>query len=188
MFQEIRTEDATASTTFAIKTKTFLVLANYRSDKQGFSVESPMYKWSGNSFVKLQSLQTYGAYDVKSFSNNGETYLAFANRRNIDSFIYKWNGSRFVLFRSIPTHGAFAWEPFAICGETLLAVANFYRNSVVYRLSGSRFIKYQELSTQYATDLKAFEYKGHTYLAVANHRDERGRSNINSALYKLVQK
>ena len=193
-FQEIRTERATASTTFAIKTETFLVFANSRSDKQGYSVQSPVYKWSGHSFVKLQSLQTYVAVDVKSFSNNGETFLAFANRRNggkhnIDSFIYRWNGSRFVRFQSIPTHGARAWEPFSICGETSLAVANSEGKSVsVYRLSGSQFIKYQEISTQHATDLKAFEHKGHTYLAIANKRNERGGLNTNSALYKLVYK
>ena len=107
-FQEIRTEDAQASTTLAIKTETFLVFANRRSDKEGYSVQSPVYRWSGSSFAKLLSLQTYGAYDVKSFSNNGETFLAFANWRNESIFIYKWNGSRFVLFQSIPTHGAYA--------------------------------------------------------------------------------
>ena len=193
-FQEITTEDATASATFAIKTETFLVFANRRSDNQDYSVQSSVYKWSGNSFVKLQSLQTYGAYDVKSFSDNGETFLAFANwwngnSHNIDSFIYNWNGSRFVLCQSIPTHGARAWEPFSICDETFLAVANYSGKSVsVYRLLGSQFIKYQELSTQHASDLKAFQYKGHTYLAIANIRDERGRHNTNSALYKLVYK
>ena len=197
-FQGIRTEDATASTTFAIKTETFLVFANRRSGKQDYSVQSSVYKWSGDSFVKLQSLQTYGAHDVKSFSDNGETFLAFANWKNgsstdIDSFIYKWNGSRFVLFQSIPTHAGRAWEPFLICGETFLAVADYNNDggkSVVYRLFGSQFIKYQELSTsiQYPFDLKVFEHKGHTYLAIANLRDERWRRNINSAVYKLVYK
>ena len=129
-FQEIRTEDALASTTFKIKTETFLVFANRRSDKLSYSGQSFVYKWSGDSFVKLQSLQTYGAHDVKSFSDNGETFLAFANRRtgnsfNIDSFIYKWSGSRFVLFQSIPIHEALFCETFAICSETFLAVANF---------------------------------------------------------------
>ena len=194
-FQGIRTKDATASTTFAIKTKTFLVFANRRSDKQGYSVQSSVYKWSGNSFVNFQSLQTYGAWDVKSFSNNGETFLAFANWKkknstDIDSFIYKWNGSRFVLFQSIPAHAGRAWEPFSICGETFLAIAdhNDGGKSVVYRLSGSQFIKYQELSTQYPLDLKVFEHKGHTYLAIANYRNKRWHRNISSAVYKLVFK
>ena len=193
-FQEIRTEAAGASTMFAIKTETFLVFANRYSKNQGYSVQSSVYKWSGDRFVKLQSLQTYGGYDVKSFSYNGETFLAFANSRkgnsfNIDSFIYKWNGSRFVLFQSIPTHSARAWEPFTICDEAFLAVAKFEGNSaVVYRLSGSQFIKYQELSTQHAADIQAFEHKGTTYLAIANNQDERGRQNINSTLYKLVYK
>ena len=191
-FQEIRTERASASTTFTIKTETFLVFANYESVSQSFSVQSPVYKWSGNSFVKFQSLQTYGAIDVKSLSNNGETFLAFANLQNgnsynIDSFIYKWNGSRFVLFQSIPTDGARAWEPFAFCGETFLTVTNYLGMSVcLYRLSGSQFIKYKELPTQRAAALKSFEYKGHTYLAIANFVDGGGRYNINSPLYKLV--
>ena len=191
-FQEIRTEDATASTTFTIKTETFLVFANRKSDLQSYSVQSSVYKWSGDSFVKLQSLQTYGPFDVKSFSDNSETFLAFANwpnSYNTDSFIYKWNGSRFVLFQSITTHSARAWEPFSICGETFLAVANLKGKSVsVYRLSGPQFIKYQELSTQHTADLKAFEYKGHTYLAIAKHTDGGWRRNTNSALYKLVYK
>ncbi|CAH3147999.1 unnamed protein product, partial [Porites evermanni] len=79
--------------------------------------------WSGGHFVKLQSLQTYGARDVKSFNVNGHTFLAFANyysgsKYNIDSFIYKWNGNTFVLFQSIPTRGASAWCPFVINGQT----------------------------------------------------------------------
>ena len=143
--------------------------------------------------MKLKSLQTYDAFNVKSFSNNGETFVAFANWQDgnsykIDSFIYKWNGSRFVLFQSIPTHVVYSWEPFAICGETFLAVANFQGKLVVYRLSGSQFIKYQKLSTQHATDIQAFEHKGNTYLAIANNHDEIGRQNINSTLYKLVYK
>ena len=192
-FQEIKTEDATASTTFIIKTETFLVFANRRSDNQGYSVQSSVYNWSGDRFVKLQSLQTYGAYGVKSFSDNVDTFLAFANSwngktQNIDSFIYKWNGSRFVLFQSIPTHRAYALEPFSICGETLLAIANVKGKSVVYRLPGSQFIKYQEISTQHAADLNAFEYKGHTYLAMASLKSERGLPFTNSVLYKLVHK
>ena len=90
-----------------------------------------MFKWSGGHFVKLQSLQTYGARDVKSFNVNGHTFLAFANyysgsKHNTDSFIYKWNGNKFVLFQSIPTRGAIAWCPFVICGQTYLGVANQY--------------------------------------------------------------
>ena len=72
------------------------------------TVHSKVFKWSGNSFVKLQALQTYRAYDVKFFNNNGDTFLAFTNyyngsNFNIDSFIYKWEGIKFVLFQSIPT-------------------------------------------------------------------------------------
>ena len=148
--------------------------------------------------LKLQTLQTHGAFDVKSVNINGHTFLAFANHRsenrskyNIDSFIYKWDGNKFVLFQSIPTLGATAWNPFVISGQTYLGVANFYGDSqkyntqsVVYQASGAHFIKYQEISTHGARDMTSFEYKGHTYLAVANYYNQ--KYNINSALYKWI--
>ena len=116
MFQELATEQSKAYTAFAINNDTFIAFANHKSSPQGYSVQSPLYKWSGSHFVKLQSLQTYGALDVKSFNNNGDTFLVFANfydgnSHSIDSFIYKWEGSKFVLFQSIPTQGARAWHP-----------------------------------------------------------------------------
>ena len=54
-FQEIRTEteDAMASTTFSISNATFIVFANPHSSSQGYSVQSSVYKWSVDKFVKL---------------------------------------------------------------------------------------------------------------------------------------
>ena len=94
-FREIGTEGTGhANTAFVINNETFIAFANKRNSQQENAVHSIVFKWSGNSFVKLQSLQTYGAGDVKSFNINGDTFLAFAikiNGRNgnIDSFIYK---------------------------------------------------------------------------------------------------
>ena len=130
-FQDISTEGAFGCTAFEINGDTFIAFANYYNTQHKYSVQSTVFKWSGGHFVKLQSLQTYGARDVKSFNVNGHTFLAFANyysgsKHNTDSFIYKWNGNKFVLFQSIPTRGAIAWCPFVICGQTYLGVANQY--------------------------------------------------------------
>ena len=196
-FQEIATEGAMGCTAFVINNDTFIVFANYYNSQQKYSAQSILFKWSGGHFVKLQSLQTYGTQDVKSFNINGHTFLAFANyysgsKRNTDSFIYKWDGNKFVLFQSISTRGALAWDPFVISGQTFLGVANRYGDSqkynarsVVYQASGSRFVHYQEIPTHGATDMTSFEYKGHTYLAVANYYNGQ-KYNINSALYKWV--
>ena len=158
------------------------------------SLQSVVLKWSGQQFVKLQSFQTYGALDVKSFSVNGSTFLAFANYRsgsgqhNINSPIYKWNGSHFVLLQSIPTRGAAALHPFMMCSQIFLGVANNYVHgsyntmSVVYRVSQEQFIEYQQIPTQGAFGMTSFQYKGHTYLAVANRYSNKW--NVNSALYK----
>ena len=196
-FQEIATEGALGCTAFVISNDTFIAFANHYNSQQKYSVQSTVFKWSGGHFVKLQSLQTYGARDVKSFIINGHSFLAFANyysgsSHNTDSFIYKWDGGRFVLFQSIATRGALACHPFVISGQTYLGVANHYDSSqkyntqsVVYQASGARFVKYQEFPTHGTHDMTSFEYKGHTYLAVANYYNSQKR-NIHSAVYKWV--
>ena len=193
-FQEIETERAIGSTAFVIHNETFIAFANFYKSEERYSVQSPVYKWSvnNNSFVKVQTLQTHGAHDVKSFTHNDETFLAFANiynggSSNIDSFIYKWNGSRFVHFQSILTHGATAMHPFEICHETYLGVANGNGFADVYQFNVSQFVKYQEKLTYGATDMTSFEYKGHIYLAIAKYR-KHGGFNTNSELYKWIYK
>ena len=195
-FQEIPTEGALGCTAFVINNDTFIAFANHYNSQQKYSVQSTVFKWSGGHFVKLQSLQTYGAHGVESFNINGHTFLAFANqysgsRYNTDSFIYKWDGKKFVLFQSIPTHGAVDWHPFVINGQTYLGVSNLRGDgpkhntqSVVYQASGAQFIKYQEIPTHRARSMTSFQYKGHTYLVVANQYNQ--KYNINSVLYKWV--
>jgi len=198
-FQEVATEGAFGCTAFKIDKEAFVAFANYYNAQQKYSVQSTVFKWSGGHFVRLQSLQSYGARDVKSFNINGHTFLAFANfysgsSYNIDSFIYKWNGNNFVLFQSFPTRGGMTIHPFVISGQTYLGVANHHDSSqkyntqsVVYQASGARFIKYQEFPTHGAHGMTSFEYKGHTYLAVANYYNSQSRRyNINSALYKWM--
>ena len=162
--QDIATEGAANTETFVISNETFIAFANrgrfHLSPQNQDSVQSAVFKWSGQQFVRLQSFQTYGALDVKSFSDNGSTFLAFAIHRsasgqhNINSPIYKWNGSHFVLFQSIPTRGAAGLHPLMMCSQRFLGVAIFYDDdnghntmSVVYRVSQEQFIEYQEIPT-----------------------------------------
>ena len=194
-FQDIPTEGALGCTAFVINRETFIAFANHNNSQHKYSVQSTVFEWSGGHFVKLQSLHTYGAHDVKSFNINGHTFLGFANYDSrgkgiTNSFIYKWNGNKFVLFQSISTRGAGAWCPFVINGLTYLGVANNRADghktpSVVYQASGAQFMKYQEISTHGAFGMASFEYKGHTYLAVANYYNGQ-KYNVNSALYKWV--
>ena len=186
--QDIPTEGALSSETFVISNETFIAFANHgrwqMSPQKQDSVQSAVFKWSGRQFDKLQS-----------FSDNGSTFLAFANyrhgvQRNINSPICKWNGSNFVLFQSIPPRGAASLHPFMMCGQRFLGVASYYDDdngfntmSVVYRVSQGHFIEYQEIPTQGAFGMTSFQYKGHTYLAVANRLTNLNKWNINSALY-----
>ena len=167
---------------FEINYETFIAFAN-----ANYSQQSAVFKLLGGRFVKVQSLPTYGAYDVKSFQINGHTFLAFS--RHNSSFIFKWNGNKFNLFQSIST--ASRLYPFVISGQTFLGVANrhgenekFNTKSVVYQAVGSRFVNYQEIPTHEAFDMTSFEYKGDTYLAVANYGH--GIGYANSSLYKWI--
>ena len=199
--QDIATEGAVNTETFVISNETFIAFANHGgwrlSPQNQDSVQSAVFKWSGQQFVKLQSFQTYGEVrDVKSFTDNGSTFLAFViynngTQHNINSAIYKWNGSHFVPFQSIPTRGAFGLHPFIMCSQTFLGIANhlddddrFNTRSVIYRFSQEQFTEDQEILTQGAFDMTSFQYKGHTYLAVANFANNSNKGNINSRLYK----
>ena len=195
--QDIATEGAANTETFVISNETFIAFANYYTQQKRELVQSAVFKWSGQQFVKLQSFQTYGEVrDVKSFTDNGSTFLAFViynngTQHNINSAIYKWNGSHFVPFQSIPTRGAFGLHPFIMCSQTFLGIANhlddddrFNTRSVIYRFSQEQFTEDQEILTQGAFDMTSFQYKGHTYLAVANFANNSNKGNINSRLYK----
>ena len=187
-FQEIGNQEVEASTAFVINSETFIAFANLNGRQPGSSSPSNVFKWSGGSFVKVQSLKTHGAYAVKSFTINCHTFLAFAMPLYEKSFIYKWDGAgHFVLFPSIPTRGAMALHPFVMCGQTFLGVAAFGK-SFVYQASGERLIKHQEISTQAAKDLTSFEYNGDIYLVIVNFANGNRKYNINSVLYKWIKK
>ncbi|XP_022808762.1 thrombospondin-type laminin G domain and EAR repeat-containing protein-like [Stylophora pistillata] len=139
VFQKIPTKGAAHFKFFTLNGEKYLAVANFREGST-YSVKSVIFKWNEvfRHFVTLQSLQTYGAYDVRSFNINGHTFLAFAcyhseRSHNTEySFIYKWDSTKFVLFQCIPTRGALAWHPFIISGHTYLGVANHYDSSQKY--------------------------------------------------------
>ena len=168
-----------ASAAFVINNETFIAVA---ADSHFY-----VFKWSGEKFLEVQSKNTYGARDVKSFKMNGQIFLAIANSGDgSKTNIFKWSGNHFVSFQSIRTYGAIAWHPFVMCGQTFLGVANYGGKSVVYQAIGSRFVKYQEFSTQGAHGMTSFVHRGHTYLVVANAISGQDEFNINSTVYKLI--
>ena len=135
-FQDIPTEGAVGCTAFVINGDTFIAFANNYNSQHKYSVQSTVFKWSGGHFVKLQSLQTYGARDVKSFNVNGHTFLAFANQysgvstTSIPSFT---NGMEIHLSCSNPflleepLHGVHLWStvsPMLVWLITMVTVRN----------------------------------------------------------------
>ena len=129
--QAIATNGASDIESFTIDGKNYLAVGNYRNASTR-SINSHIYQWnsSTNQFDEFQAIATNGAMGFKSFTVDGENYLAVANNRsdatnNIDSKIYQWNGSSFIEKQAIPTNGARNFESFAINGKTYLVVPNY---------------------------------------------------------------
>lgn len=55
-FQDIPTEGAMGCTAFVINNDTFISFANYYNSRHNHSVQSTVFKWSGEHFAKFQSL------------------------------------------------------------------------------------------------------------------------------------
>ena len=195
-YQNIPTDGARACDSTVIANETYLVYANSYHPQKKHSTESSVYKWSGGHFLKLQSIQTQGAFSAKFFRINGHVFLAFANyytgsKHNINSPIYKWDGVKFTLFQEIPTQGAMDIHLFEMNGEMFFAIANYQGDSAgysvrsaVYKASGAQFTLYQDLQTYGARGVHAIVHKDQRYLAFANYFYQ-GKNNIDSFVYKF---
>ena len=91
--QDIATEGAVDAETFVISNETFIAFANHGQWHINSQVQSAVFKWSGQQFVKLQSFQTYGARDVKSFSDNGSTCLLYTSPSPRDGLLSRMPSS-----------------------------------------------------------------------------------------------
>ena len=142
--------------------------------------QSAVYKWSGESFSKLQTLPP--ALEAKFFDINEQVFLA------LNSYIYKWEGRQFTLFQSISTLGSWARcvHSFVMCGQMFLGFTEREsKKSTLYRFSQDKFTKYQEISTFGSYDMTSFEYKDYTYLAIANNAILT-QSSTKSTLYNWI--
>jgi len=98
LFESLRTRGARAWYPFVMRSmcgQTFLGVANYKDDSQGYNTKSVIYQASGSKFIEFQEISTLGAHDLTPFECKGHTYLAVANekinhrRYNINSMGYK---------------------------------------------------------------------------------------------------
>ena len=195
-YQNIPTDGPKACDSTVIANETFLVYANYNHPQKKSNTELNVYKWSGDHFVKFQSVQTQGAYSAKFSRVHGHVFLAFANyytgrKHNTNSPIYRWNGVKFTLFQEIPTQGAMEMQLFQMNGEIFLAIANYRGDSsgysvrsVVYKASGPQFTLYQDLQTFGAHGVHAIVHKCQKYLVFANYY--KSNYNIDSFVYKFI--
>eukprot|EP01049_Picozoa_sp_SAG25_P003195 SAG25_NODE_181_length_12544_cov_32.416472_2_plen_1608_part_00 len=144
---------------------------------------SPVFKWSGGSFVSYQNLTgTSGATGLEPFSIGGDSYLAVANRlcprtgHLCYSTIYRWQSFNegkplWQHHQTIQSHGAYDWEFFCLLsGQCYLALANHIDknankafpcdvDSVIYAFNASTkmFQISQQLPTNGAEQIRHFQ-------------------------------
>jgi len=97
LFESLPTRGARAWHPFVMRSvcgQTFLGVANYKGDSQGYNTKSVIYRVSGSKFIEFQEISTLGAHNLTSFKYKGTTYLAVANekinhrRYNINNMLY----------------------------------------------------------------------------------------------------
>ena len=197
---------------FRIDDETYLAIANTESKAEGFSVKSPVLKWSREQarFMPFQLLTTSAATGVTHFAIGGTDFLAVANRygrtgHRERSPIFRWRqGKGFELFQTIQTKGAYDWEFFTIGSSHFLALANHWDeeapnrkhpidiDSVVYIYNGTSygFVHYQSLATVGAEQWRHFTIGASHYLALAQCVDSgaggTASPNASEKLYRWV--
>ena len=177
LFQEVATDGSNRSVAFLINNESYIAFANNVKD-------SAVYKWSGKSFFKLQTLPK--ANNLKFFNISDNAFLAISSP-NENPLIYEWNGTQFGFYLVFLNAAGWGLHPFVTCGQNFLGLADRHNKAMspryIYMFSHGQFTKFQKISTTGVMDITSFEHKGHSYLAMANSGND-NQKNTESALYK----
>ena len=177
LFQEVATDGSNRSVAFLINNESYIAFANNVKD-------SVVYKWSGKSFFKLQTLPK--ANDLKFFNMSDNAFLTISSL-NENPLIYEWNGTQFGFYLIFLNAAGWGLHPFVTCGQNFLGLADRHNKAMsplyIYMFCHGQFTTFQKISTTGVMDITSFEHKGHTYLAMANSGND-NQKNTDSALYK----
>ncbi len=168
---------------FEIEDESFVALANVRTSFSGnYRLNSPIYRWEGDSLVLLQNIQTSGATSLQYHKMNGEHFLFVSNysngsTRNVNSQLFKWNGLQFEFYQNVATSGAHDSDLFTIGEEHFLIVTNLYNgqshniNSHVYKWDfvTAKFKFLQNIPTMHGYECVAFTINGEYFFTMMNH-------------------
>ena len=184
-----------ASSFFTIDGENYLAVSEYNDDST-YSIDSFVYKWKQERFVRYQNIPTDGAMACDSTVIANETFLVYANqyhsqkKYNTESNVYKWSGGHFLKFQSVQTQGLYSAKFFRVNGHVFLAFANYYTgskyntNSPIYKWNGVKFTLFQEIHTRGAMEIQPFEMNGEMFLAIANYRGDNDGYSVRSVVYK----
>ena len=95
LHQSLPTHGAHSLRSFCAGNTTYIVVANYRGQHEGYNVRSEVYELRNGKFVPYQLLETTGASGLITYDHNGQRYLAVSQYRNstgynINSLVFIW--------------------------------------------------------------------------------------------------
>jgi hypothetical protein len=162
---------------FRIGDQAFLAVASIRSGRgpYNYEIDSAIYTWDGQRFVKFQSVPAFAAKQWRYFEIDGHHFLGLAQGvslpqhkdSNRPSVIFEWDGTQFRPFQEIPSQWAYNWHALELDGQHFLAHADNVDPSRLYRWDGTRFVEHQTLVETEGRAFADFTVDGESYLACA---------------------
>lgn len=135
VFQSINGPGISYMYKFDIDTDSYLAVLHTKDVNGNREINSELYKWNGNTFVKHSDIPTKGAVECVSMYIDGDYYLMITNNMDnsgntdINSEILKWNGNAFNHFQYIPTKAGNGCDFANIYGNNVLCINNHYGTS-----------------------------------------------------------
>lgn len=194
---------------FVVDNELYIAIANYSDNSNNYNQNSVVLKWD-NVFQEFSlvggafntTIATNGAYEVETFVESGQYYLAIANFMGTESKIYRWVDAATGFdvnnpINVITTAAATDFESFVINDQQYIAVANvggatsyIYKwNSTLESETGAGVGSFDEataqaINVQGIVDWESFVMDGEQYLSAMIHHNGTTYSN-NSLLYRF---
>ncbi|XP_065071330.1 uncharacterized protein LOC135696002 isoform X2 [Rhopilema esculentum] len=170
------------------------------------NVASEIYRMvNNNSFVLQQKFNIPGCVDFEFVDHGEKKYAVFVENVGLTwdgkmsherhYHVYRYISPTFYRINSVATKGGTSVKSFVHGNNEYFVAANSLDDrerrdlkSTLHVRVRDGFILIQEFDTQGAEDVEVFEIDGWVYMMFANHRDDTGKVDIYSTLYRGRQK
>ena len=153
-----------------------MAFASYKDDILGYNTKTQVYRLQGSNFTLHQTLDTFEASDIDTFTVNRDNFLAVANNDNSSTYllstvVYRLEGGKLHEFQRIPTNGAWSVPYFTVSPRKFLVVTNSKSGIVsIYEwLNGSFSASIQDIKINTPNKCTTFDIDDDTYMACGSN-------------------